>query len=74
MLGPQMKTIFGVWALLRLGLESKFRVRGKYWKWRKDTAFGHFLVKDGEKRRAMLEYGKWVAEMQKVARNGRFLR
>jgi len=32
------------------------------------------LVKNGEKRRAMLEYGQWVAEMRKVARKGRFLR
>jgi len=69
-----MKMIFGLWALLRLGWKSRFRMRGKYWNWRKETAFGDFLVKNGEKRRAMLEYGQWVAEMRKVARKGRFLR
>ena len=58
--------------LLRLGLSTRFRVNGAYWKWRKETAFGVDESKWGastpteaERRRAMLEYAAWAQRMRR---------
>ncbi len=58
--------------LLRLGLSTRFRVNGAYWKWRKETAFGDADMKWGasapteaERRRAMLEYAAWAQRMRR---------
>ncbi len=56
-------TIGGLWELVRLAVISRGRIRGRYWRWRAETAFGADL--DGrpasrERLRAMLDYGRWV--------------
>lgn len=63
-------TIGGIWALLVLALTTRCRLRGKYWRWRYETAFGSEPDKYTTRRqrlRAMIEYGKWVRRMKKLA-------
>jgi hypothetical protein len=62
------ETIGGLWALVILGFRTRFRMRGKYWRWRYETAFGHDPDKYTTRRQrffAMIEYGKWVHRMKK---------
>ncbi len=58
--------------LLHLGLATRFRVNGAYWKWRKETAFGADGTKwnghapsETQKRHAMMEYAAWSQRMRK---------
>lgn len=52
-------------ALLRLGLATKFRLRGAYWQWRWETAWGKGPNPSATARaRAVLEYARWVARMR----------
>jgi hypothetical protein len=54
--------------LFRLGLSTRFRMGGSYWKWRKETAFGNDPSKwppAAERRHAMLEYARWSQRMRK---------
>lgn len=54
------------WELFRLAALSRFRMRGAYWKWRMETAFGAGAPKSRlAALRAMLEYGAWVYEMRR---------
>lgn len=62
------ETIGGVWELGRLAAASRFRLRGRYWRWRAETAFGS----DRSARppalarlRMMLDYGRWVYRMKR---------
>lgn len=57
--------------LLRLGLATRFRVNGAYWKWRKETAFGADPSKwpsASARRHAMLEYAAWSWRMRRYTR------
>jgi hypothetical protein len=60
------ETLGGLWQLLRLGLLSKFRFGGPYWKWRRHTAFGRGTPPRGELVRGVLEYGRWMHRMRKL--------
>lgn len=54
--------------LLHLGLATRFRVGGSYWKWRKETAFGNDPAKwpsAADRRHAMLEYAAWAQRMRR---------
>ena len=62
------ETIGGVWELARLAVASRGRLRGGYWRWRDETAFGS----DPSARppalarwRAVLDYGRWVYRMKR---------
>lgn len=60
-------TILGLGELLRLGVLSRFRLRGAYWTWRRQTAWGPWgppTRADG--RRALLEYARWVRTMRRL--------
>ncbi len=59
-----------IFALARLALSSKFRMRSRYWKWRDETAFGlnSSSIPRGARLHAMLEYGAWVARMRQLMR------
>lgn len=63
-----IETIGGMWELFRLAAKTRFRMRGKYWTWRSETAFGIDPSKMPNRRqrwRAMIDYGKWVRRMRK---------
>ena len=58
--------------LLGLGLvllRARGRLRGAYWTWRKQTAFGGSPSEwpaARERRRAMLDFGAWVWAMRRL--------
>jgi hypothetical protein len=59
----------GAWNLLMLGFKTRFRLRGSYWSWRMETAFGLDRSKWPPLRkrmRAALEYGAWVGSMRRM--------
>lgn len=59
----------GLWSLLRLAVITKFRFTGPYWTWRWQTALGpkgKDAVPARERFMAMLEYGRWVAQMRRL--------
>lgn len=56
-----------MWELLRLAVITRGRVRGAYWAWRRETAFGKHEPTGGEQRGAMLHYGDWVRRMRKLS-------
>jgi hypothetical protein len=63
-----IETLGGLWELLRLALKTRCRLRGKYWRWRHETAFGSDPAKMPSRRdrwRAMLDYGRWVHRMRR---------
>ena len=69
---PRMHALRGAWNLLLLGFATRFRLRGKYWSWRMETAFGADRSKwppAHERRRAALEYGAWVGSMRRIMRD-----
>ncbi|UCD73810.1 MAG: hypothetical protein JSV91_08415 [Phycisphaerales bacterium] len=63
-----LETIGALWELFLLAAGCRFRLRGRYWSWRKETVFG------GDPRRwpplrdrigAMIGYGRWVRRMKR---------
>jgi len=64
-------TIAGLLALLSIAASTGFRLRGAYWTWRRETAFGSDPTRwppVRERRRMILEYARWVASMRRMAR------
>ncbi len=58
----------GLWELLLLAVRSRFRMRGAYWRWRAETAFGRDPAAHppfGKRLRAVLDYGRWVYRMKR---------
>ena len=54
---------------LRLGIATRFRLRGAYWRWRHETAFG----KDPSRRpgrletiRSAIDYAAWTTRMRRM--------
>jgi hypothetical protein len=65
--GRIAETLGGVWELLVLAVRSRFRLRGRYWRWRYETAFGGDAKARAPRRqrvRAVLDYGRWVYRMK----------
>ncbi len=63
-----LDTFGGLWALLCLGVQTRFRFGGPYWQWRLDTAFGADPDHRPPKRqmiRATLMYGRWLYRMRR---------
>lgn len=59
----------GLWQLARLLALSRGRLRGKYWRWRQETAFGRGMPAGRrESLKATLDYGRWIARVRKLAR------
>jgi hypothetical protein len=61
-------TLGGLWELLVLVVRSRFRLRGPYWRWRHETAFGARTTARPTRWRqlsAMLGYGRWVHQMKR---------
>ncbi len=64
-----IETVSGCWQLLRLLVLSRFRIRGRYWRWREETAFGRGRPQNRrETIKALLEYGRWMARVRKLGR------
>jgi len=55
----------GLLALIRLGLGGAWNPRNRYWRWRRETAFGSFAVEPRSRRNAILAYGRWVFQMRR---------
>jgi hypothetical protein len=63
------RTIRGYWALARFGVRDRYRPGSRYWKWRRDTAFGGPRRLPGrEKREAMREFALWSDQMRRFTR------
>ena len=68
-----MRTLSGLWNLFLLGAKTRFRLRGPYWRWRMETAFGTDPARmpdPAARRRAAIEYGAWVGQMRALRRRG----
>ncbi|MDA1008081.1 MAG: hypothetical protein O2800_03630 [Planctomycetota bacterium] len=66
------RSIRALCALARLAISTKLRLRGRYWTWRKETAFGKdqgVSLPAHERRRALIEYGDWVARMRALTKS-----
>ncbi|MFO0874371.1 MAG: hypothetical protein U0575_10405 [Phycisphaerales bacterium] len=58
-----------LWELAVLGCQTRFRMRGKYWRWRHETAFGRDPARmpaPRERRAAILDYARWVHRMKRL--------
>jgi len=58
----------GLYELLRLGVLTRFRFRGPYWKWRMETAFGTDPAMRPpwtERLHAAVHYGMWIYRMKR---------
>ena len=67
----QSLVIQSLLGLLSLGLATRFRTRGAYWRWRMETAFGADESRwpsAAERRHAMLEYARWSWRMRRHLR------
>lgn len=63
-----MGALRGAWGLLLVLAATGFRARGRYWRWRHETAFGRGEPGRRDLRRAALDYGTWVTRMRSVGR------
>ncbi len=67
MLAWTIDTLGGIFELLRLGVLTRFRFRGEYWRWRLHTAFG--AAGPGSCREgfaAIMDYGRWVYRIRRT--------
>ena len=67
-MGRVVDTLGGLWELGVLAVRSRFRLRGPYWRWRDETAFGtRAAARPTRWRRvlAVLGYGRWVYRMKR---------
>jgi hypothetical protein len=56
-----------LYTLARLGIATNFRLRGKYWTWRWQTAWGSGEQPSSKQKwAAALEYARWVAKMKRL--------
>ncbi len=63
------ETLVGLWELGWLGVKTRFRLRGAYWRWRQETAFGcdpALHPPRSQRLRAILAYGRWVYRMKRL--------
>ena len=64
-----VQTLGGLWELGWLAVKTRFRLRGQYWQWRQETAFGDDpspSLSRWERLRATLAYGRWVYRMKRL--------
>jgi hypothetical protein len=56
-----LDTLGGLYELFRLAALTRFSLRGRYWSWRLNTAFGRgYPATRSELIAATLDYGRWV--------------
>ncbi len=62
-------TILGVCELARLAYVTRFRLRGGYWRWRTETAFGRGMpASRRELVRRTLAYARWARSIRRMSR------
>ena len=64
-----LDAILGGLELIRLAAATRFRLRGRYWRWRAATAFGG--GRPASKRtviRRTLAYGRWARSIRRLGR------
>jgi len=62
-----LSTIFlGSLELLRLAITTRFRLRGPYWSWRWNTAFGRGTPPRKELIWSVLRFGHWARRMRRL--------
>lgn len=54
-----------LYELARLGVLTRFRFKGAYWRWRLHTAYGRGYPERRTLVRATIEYGRWVRRMRR---------
>jgi hypothetical protein len=62
------ETVLGACMLAGLVARSGFRLRGRYWTWRLETALGAERRAAGERARAAMGYARWMARMREISR------
>jgi hypothetical protein len=66
---PLTDNVMALFELARLGVLSRFRFRGSYWRWRMHTAFGRgYPASRWELVRSVLAYGRWMHQMRRLGR------
>ncbi len=66
MVHEAIETLGGLYELARLGVISRFRLRGPYWQWRLHTAFGRgYPASRRELVRSIIAYGRWVHRLRR---------
>lgn len=60
-----LDTLLGVLDLAWMVLTAKGAWNGRYWRWRRQTAFGRGLPPRGELIRGLLDYARWVHAMRR---------
>lgn len=66
-----LATLRGLCCLLSMAASTRWRLRGAYWSWRRETAFGSDPARWPSRRervRAILDYARWAARMRSLAR------
>ena len=56
---------------IRLAIATRFRLRGSYWRWRHETAFGtdpHRHPGRAEAIRLAIHYAAWTTRMRRMRR------
>lgn len=54
-----------IYELPRMAITARFRVRGPYYAWRWETAFGRGVPPRGELLRGLVEYAAWAHRIRK---------
>jgi hypothetical protein len=66
-----MRSLVALIELARLAWKTRFRLRGAYWQWRDETAFGTDPARvptARARREAIIEYAHWVRSMRALRR------
>ncbi len=66
-----IETLGGLWELALLAARNGMQLRGPYWRWRYETAFGTDASRRPPRReiiRMLLDYGRWVWRMKQARR------
>jgi hypothetical protein len=64
------ETLGGLSQLARLAAATGFQMRGSYWSWREETAFGSDPANrppKSQQRQAIMDYARWVHRMRRVS-------
>jgi hypothetical protein len=66
-----LATMDALWQLARLAMVTRGKLRGRYWTWRHETAFGtdpSCMPGFAERVGAVLRFGHWVGRMRRLQR------
>ena len=64
-----LHTLDALWQLARLAVITRGRLAGRYWRWRRETAFGTDPARmppRAERVKAVLRFGHWVGRMRRL--------